>query len=388
MRRFPSTFARLDGFSVRLAAVYAALFVVMGVYLPFFPLWLKAKGLDAEAIGIVLAAPMLVRIVAIPAVARAADRYDALRGAMAATLLLAIAGYVAVALSDGFIAILICVAVASAFHGPAMPLAETYALNGLPRRGRTYGPVRLWGSFAFIAGSFLAGVAADLIPARHLIWLIVGAITLAAVAAFRLEPLHTEPHHRKAQPRRLLRDPAFLAVIAAASLIQGSHAVYYGFSTLAWTQAGLDGAVVAALWALGVIAEIVLFAAQGRLPPFLTPTVLILIGAAGAVIRWLAMAADPPLALLPVLQLLHALSFGTTHLGSVLFITRHAAPQQGATAQGYFAVALGLGMAGMTALAGVLFARYGSLAYLAMGLTAAVGGACAIAHRARHSAAL
>jgi PPP family 3-phenylpropionic acid transporter len=307
---------------------------------------------------------------------------------MAVALVLAVAGYIAVGLSEGFVAILICVALASAFHGPAMPLAETYALNGLPRRGRTYGPVRLWGSFAFIAGSFLAGIAADLIPARHLIWLIVAAIALAALAAFRLEPMHTEPHHREAQPRRLLRDPSFLAVIVAASLIQGSHAVYYGFSTLAWTQAGLDGAVVAALWALGVVAEIVLFAVQGRLPPFLTPTVLILIGAAGAIVRWLAMAADPPFALLPVLQLLHALSFGATHLGSVLFITRHAAPQQSATAQGYFAVALGLGMASLTALAGVLFARYGSVAYLAMGLTAAVGGACAIAHRARHSAAL
>jgi len=53
MRHFPSL-RRLDGFSVRLAALYVALFVVLGIYLPFFPLWLKAKGLDAQQIGIVL----------------------------------------------------------------------------------------------------------------------------------------------------------------------------------------------------------------------------------------------------------------------------------------------------------------------------------------------
>ena len=41
----------------RLALFYAALFVSIGIQLPFFPLWLEAKGLDAGMIGIVLAAP-------------------------------------------------------------------------------------------------------------------------------------------------------------------------------------------------------------------------------------------------------------------------------------------------------------------------------------------
>ena len=388
MRHFLSSGRVLDRFSVRLAALYVALFIVLGIYLPFFPLWLKAKGLDAQQIGIVLAMPMLVRIVAIPATARLADRYDALRGVMWATLLLATVGYAVVGFAEGFPAILVCVALAAAAHGPAMPLAETYALKGLPARGRAYGPVRLWGSFAFIAGSFLAGFAADLILARELVWLIVAAFALSALAAFLIEPLHTEPHENIAAPRRLLRDPAFLAVIVGSSLIQGSHAVYYGFSTLAWAQAGLDGATIAALWALGVLAEIALFAFQGRLPPFLTPAALILIGAAGAILRWLGMAFDPPVAALPLLQLLHGLSFGTTHLGVLMFITRHAPPRQGATAQAYLAVAMGLMMACMTTLAGALFARYGSLAYLAMALAAAIGGACAVAHGARDRAAL
>ena len=35
------------GFAPRLAALYAAMFIGVGMQLPFFPLWLKAKGLDA-----------------------------------------------------------------------------------------------------------------------------------------------------------------------------------------------------------------------------------------------------------------------------------------------------------------------------------------------------
>src|SRR5262245_11179163 len=129
MRRFPFSFANLDGFSVRVAALYAALFVVLGIYLPFFPLWLKAKGLDAGQIGIVLALPMLIRIVAIPTATRIADRNDALRGVMVATLVAAIFGFIAVGLSDGFVMILFSVALAAAMHGPGMPLAEAYALQ-------------------------------------------------------------------------------------------------------------------------------------------------------------------------------------------------------------------------------------------------------------------
>src|SRR6476469_2132874 len=119
------------GFAPRLAAFYAGLFVIVGVQLPFFPLWLKAKGLDPQAIGLVLAVPMVVRIFAIPAAARIADRHDALRGTMLVTLALAAAGFVAVGLVNGFAAIARCVALASAALSPAMPLAETYALTGL-----------------------------------------------------------------------------------------------------------------------------------------------------------------------------------------------------------------------------------------------------------------
>jgi PPP family 3-phenylpropionic acid transporter len=384
MPRFPMQF----GFSARLAAFYAALFVVIGIQLPFFPLWLKAKGLDAQAIGLVLAVPMVVRIFAIPAAARIADRHDALRGTMLVTLVMASAGFVLVGLVEGFAAIALCVALASAALAPAMPLAETYALTGLGQRGRAYGPVRLWGSGAFILGSLIAGFAADLIPARHLIWLITAAVALSAVAALPLEPLHAEPHLAPSLPRRLLTDRRFLGVIVGASLVQGSHAVYYGFSTLAWTHIGLGGTTIAALWGLGVLAEIVLFALSGRLPAALTPLVLIVIGAGGAVLRWLAMAFDPPVALLPVLQLLHALSFGTTHLGALTYIAKNAPPQRAATAQGHFAVALGVTMAAMMGLSGVLYAAYGSLAYLAMALAGAAGGACAvIAFRARGGAA-
>ncbi len=191
-------------------------------------------------------------------------------------------------------------------------------------------------------------------------------------------------HHGRG--RTLLRDPAFIAVLAAAGLIQASHAFFYGFSAVQWRAAGFDGTVIAALWGLGVAAEIVLFAMQARLPPFFEPTVLLLVGACGAVLRWVGMALDPPALMLPFLQLLHALSFGATHLGALMFLMRRVPPGQAATAQGYLAITLGLAMAAATAVSGLLYDDFGSRAYLAMALAALAGGACGlIAHRMRHA---
>jgi PPP family 3-phenylpropionic acid transporter len=395
----------------RLAVFYAALFVALGVQLPFLPIWFAAKGLDAGAIGIALAIPQIVRVFTIPLVTRNADRRDALRGALMIAAAAAVLGYGAVALARGAAGIMAAFALASAFYTPIMPLTDAYALRwlsrpapssqppsfegGLPRTAAglrrpgiaAYGPVRLWGSAAFIAGSFAAGFLLDVVAARDLIWLVVAALTLTAAAACALEPLG--PHvpgaakAKSSSAKALLRDPAFLAIVAAASLIQASHAVFYGFSALDWRAAGLGGTAIGALWAIGVVAEIVLFALSGRLS--VPPATLLLVGAAGAVIRWGAMAFDPPTVLLALLQCLHALSFGATLLGTLGLMTRTVPAELAATAQGYLAVALGLVMAAAMGLSGVLYARWGGLAYGAMALAAFAGGLCAWAAKVASS---
>ena len=363
------------GFVPRLAALYAAYFVGAGIQMPFFPLWLKAKGLDAELIGLVLAAPLIARLIAVPLVTRAADRREALRGAIVLASAASVLGYVLVGLAEGPAQILVAFALFALAFTPIMPLSETYALKGLAARARAYGPVRLWGSATFILGSMTAGFIADVIPARELIWLIVAASVLTALAALMLVPLGVAPQTspQPAPRRSLLRDPAFVAVLAAASLIQSSHAVFYGFSALQWRSEGLDGSAIAGLWALGVAAEIVLFALQGRLPAHLTPAMLVVVGGLGATLRWSVMALNPPALLLPLVQLLHALSFGATHLGALGFVAQRAAAGQGATAQGYLALAIGTTMAAMTGLSGVLYGAYGVRAYAAMALAAVAG---------------
>jgi PPP family 3-phenylpropionic acid transporter len=78
------------------------------------------------------------------------------------------------------------------------------------------------------------------------------------------------------------------------------------------------------------------------------------------------------------LQMLHALSFGATHLGTMMFLSRNAPEGGRAAAQGDVSTANGVMMAAASALSGLLYGAGGSHAYLAMAALAVAGGAFAL----------
>ena len=365
-----------DRFAVKLGLFYAAYFVFGGVQLPFFPLWLESRGLDPRTIGVVIAVPMVVRIIATPIITHQADRRRALKSTLVLASMAATVAMTVLGLVQGAPAILLTFIVAAFAFSPVLSLTDAYALNGLTARGRAYGPVRLWGSVAFIAGNVGAGFLLEWFAPGFLIWLIVGSLAVSVIAALALTPVAAAPHAPdapRASPKVLLRNPMFLAIALASGMIQSSHALYYGFSTLQWRAAGLDGTIIGLLWGLGVAAEVALFALSGRLPAKLRPTTLIAIGATGAIVRWSAMAFDPPAALLPVLQLLHGGSFAATHLGLMGFMARGVPRELAATAQGFVSTWSGLVNASATFVSGFVYAASGSLAYLVMAAMATVG---------------
>lgn len=368
-----------DGFALRAAAFYAVSYILLGVHLPFFPAWLQSTGFDPGQVGAILAATALLRVISVPAATGAADRRFGLRPMIIAFALATALGFTALGLVSGP-GLIVALTVFTAFaHTPASALQDAYTLRGLRMRGAAYGPVRLWGSVFFILANFGAGFAFDLIDARNLIWLIAGAAIATACVSTLLMPLPPAPMPAGdgGIGRPFWREPRFVATVMAASLIQSSHAVYYGFSTITWKAAGFDGVAIGSLWALGVIAEIVLFAVSGRLPLAFGPVQLIVIGGLGATIRWIGLAFDPAGWSLPLLQFLHAFSFGASHLGAIAFIA-HAAPEgRGATAQGYFSVVQGVMFSASMLLAGTLYEKIGAASYGAMAVIALIGTAVA-----------
>lgn len=366
---------RDNDFGLRLAGLFICLFIVIGIQFPFFPLWLKGRGLDPEAIGIVLAIPIVMRVITVPLISRAVDRAGDLRRGLIAAAFAGAVGFTLVAFAHGFFPILLAVALASVAVGPLVPLADAYALKGLTARNRAYGPARLWGSVAFIAATLGTGALLAIITTDRLIWLMVAAFVLLGLSTLLLPPLDpTAATGPRIPGSHLWQSRKFLAIAIAAGLIQASHTLYYGFSVVDWTAKGMSGATIGLLWGLGVVAEIALFAYSGRIG--LSPVALVALGAAGALIRWIVMATNPPLEVLALVQCLHGLSFGATHIGAVQFVARIAGERSAATAQGDFATLLAIAGALATSVCGLLYDALADYGYLIMAAMAALGGAC------------
>jgi PPP family 3-phenylpropionic acid transporter len=85
-----------------------------------------------------------------------------------------------------------------------------------------------------------------------------------------------------------------------------------------WRDLGFSSATIGLLWAIGVVAEILVFAFLGRGVGRGSAAVgLVLVGAGASIFRSAALAADPGLATTFALQALHGLTFGATHLGTM-----------------------------------------------------------------------
>src|SRR5262252_2045444 len=113
-----------DRFVLRLILFYLAQFAVIGMQMPFFPVWLDAKGFDARAIGLVLAAPMIVRVVIVPVAARLIDRFSVLRQALVATVAIATLAYLVAALVEGRPPIAVAAVIGTIAFGMTFPLGD------------------------------------------------------------------------------------------------------------------------------------------------------------------------------------------------------------------------------------------------------------------------
>jgi len=372
------------GKAPRLALFYAAAFLVVGVQLPFWPVFLAGRGLDAREIATVFAAAIWAKVVAGPVIGALADRLGARRGVMIALAAISCAGYAALWPVTSFGALLLLNLVAGVAQSALMPLGDSITLVAVRRDRLDYGRVRVWGSVTFILAAVGSGISLPLIGSgaegggdnRVLLLVLAASVVLAAacVAMPASEPTTGPRRGRWAALGRLAGDRGFWLFVVSAAAIQASHQLYYGFGTLYWRELGFSDTVIGVLWAEGVLAEIVLFWYSAPFVARLGPLGLMALGGAAGVLRWSLMGVSPGLGAAAILQLLHALTFGAAHLGAMHFMARRVPPGAAASAQSlYSALSAGFGSGLVMLAAGALYAAYGGRAYPFMAMLSAAG---------------
>jgi PPP family 3-phenylpropionic acid transporter len=359
-------FSRL--LAVRLSVMHALNFLGVGFYLPFFPVWLASTGLGDVDIGYVLAIPILVRVFVASSVTGLGDR---LRPNILLALLNALAAliYFALAQQTQFLPIAILTALSAIALSGVVPLADVLTTEQVKAGAlRDYGRVRLWGSVTFV----LSNLAGGYLIARHGAWLIpfvlAGSSLLAALAALQAPspPGGASPAVSQGPSAAGFGLPFWLAV-GAAACVNATHAAVYAFSSLHWRSIGFSGETVGWLWAVAVLAEIAVFLVGGSIAAGgLVGLRWIAIAAIAAALRFGVMSADPGLPVTVLLQLLHGITFGCMHLGTLAALSALSPGARRAAAQGRLVAVSALAMGLATILSGYLYRLFGPGVFLAM----------------------
>ncbi|HEU5180565.1 MAG TPA: MFS transporter [Candidatus Polarisedimenticolia bacterium] len=296
---------------------YFLYYAALGIYVPFFPLYLHALGISAQAVALLLALGPLSRFLFPAMWGLWADRSGHRKRLILISLGGACAAFALLFGARSFAEIAAAVFAYGFFLVPAIPLVEGMVQEESDRRRFAYGAVRLWGSLGFILTTLLYGRLLDRYSER---WVVTGILALSVLnllPAAALPGKGPEPPHPPHSLRRALLRRATLRFLSATTLMQASHAAYYAYFSLHLDRHGYTRTAIGAYWTLAVVAEIGMMIASARLLAREGPMRLIAASLLAAAVRWLMLALGTGAILLAAGQLLHALSYALFHVAAV-----------------------------------------------------------------------
>lgn len=366
----------MTGVALRLCFAQAASGILGGAYTPFFGAWLASRGFSPALIGALLSTGILLRVPVAPVSGLIADARNDRRSMMLILYAIMLTSYAALNIATEPWTIFVAAVAGAVCTGAVSPLLESVTIRLAERFGFDYGHVRLWCSTLFVVANIVSGLAVTRFGIGMLApWLTISLVfSLGAIWMLPASPTNRPRGEflprlstTLGEARELVGSGVFIVFLVAASLDQASHALYYSYGGLHWREIGYSGALIGAIWPLGIFAEIALMSVSLKVFHALGATRLLFLGATGCVIRWTILAFDPPLPLVIVAQFLHGATFALAHLGAMYFILKAVPQRLAATAQSLYAVSSsGLAMGLATLASGPLYAAYGGRAYLLM----------------------
>jgi MFS transporter, PPP family, 3-phenylpropionic acid transporter len=330
----------------RLAGFYFFYFAYLGVFAPFFTLYLDAVGMTAVQIGVLMSMPQITRIFAPHLWGWLADRGgNALRIAQFA----GVAGtlsWLGVFAGTQFAWLFGVLLLVMFFWSAALPLVEATTLTHLGDETSRYGRIRVWGSIGFIVAVVAVGYVLDHWPPRAVLWIVLAMMLAMLAFCWAVPPAQLRPHASDdLSIWAILKRPEVVALIVAAALMSVAHGPYYTFYTIYLVDHGYSKSMAGWLWALGVICEIGIFVWMPHLYRAFSLRQILLASFACAVLRFVLIGwlVDNVVVML-FAQALHAATFGSFHAAAIgvihkLFRGRHQA--RGQVLYGSFAFGLG-----------------------------------------------
>jgi len=363
----------------RLSSFYFSYFFVVGVWMPFCALYFSDLGYSTAQIGLLVAMMSITRIIAPNLWGWLADktqrRMTIVKMGLTVSLLIFIAIYTANSL-----AVMIMIVMGYTFFlNAVMSQFDVLTLQFLGDQYAKYGRVRLWGSLGFVAAVLVAGKLFDIYELSALPHVIIVGLLVASIIPWTLKEPQIETTEGKNHPSivfvNVLKQPSTIAFLCAAILLQLSHAPYYTFFSIYLEGSGYSRGEIGFLWALAVMAEVVMFTRTHSLLQRFSVRTLMLASLWIAAVRWTGTGLMVEnLVILLFLQTLHAFTFAVFHAASVDFVRQHFPVQSQGQAQSLLnAAGFGAGAAIGAYGSGMLWDSMGMMTYFIAAIAAAAG---------------
>ncbi|WP_454724606.1 MULTISPECIES: MFS transporter [Cupriavidus] len=363
---------------------YIALYAPVAITISFFPLWIRAQGLDDRQTGLVMALGAALAVLVNPAVGAIADQYRSRKAILLAMVGGSVLSAALLFSAEGFVGVLLVFLATKAFSASLIPLSESMALAGVPRYGLDFGRLRSAGSMSVVAVSVMLGWLVDRAGTGVIAIAFLVTYLGQGLLALRLPNDNVAVRHTVKGPLlQVLQVPGFTLFLASAAVSQACHGFFYSYSALYWNSVGFSASTIGYLWALGVFAEITAFTFGSLLAARLSPPALIALACAAGVLRWslTGLAQTPGVAMLA--QLLQGATLGFTQLGAAQYVRTRVPAQVLSSGTGLYAACTGLLTAACVFAGSFLFASVGGRAFLLTAAMCAVGLGAALVLRVR-----
>jgi len=311
-------------FYSRLSSFYFSYYFFVGLFVPYWGIYLTSLSFSALQIGALLSLFQISRIFAPNFLGWIADRSGEYIKWIKISSFFGFILFIGIFWANSFLSIFLIMMAMSIFTSSTLPLAESLTLAHLKanKADSKYSHIRLWGSIGFIVAAILLGIMIDSIGEKSLIYALLLTQLVIFLLAFILptkKVIFLPKKKRSIWP--ILKKREVVVLLLSCALMVSSHGLLYNFYSIFLEQQGYSGTTIGLLWAVGVIFEIIIFLLMPRILNKFTLKAVLLISLGFAVIRFFLIGAYvDSMILLFIAQVMHAATFGSFHVASIQLI--------------------------------------------------------------------
>lgn len=311
--------------SARLGGLYGLYFAIVALSVGWFGPFFQSLGFSAPEIGIAIGVFTGSKILAPYLWGTLGDlvpnrlriiQIGIIGSTFAAGLLL---------LDVDFVGLCLVLALFGLFWNAIIAQFDTLTLEYLGSDHHRYSSIRVWGSVGFILMMLASGWLFSDVEYGILPWLIIVGLVFSVLISLTLPrgaATYSEASESEGITKRLMNASVMLFLLVTA-LNQLTHGPMNVFFTLYVQSHGYTAFEAGQLWAIGVLAEVVLFFVLPHFIRSIDLRLLLTLSLVFGSMRWILIGIYPDWPWLLIgLQLLHAFTFGAIHSVSIEFIRR------------------------------------------------------------------